>query len=80
MKVRLRTPHRKGCPCQATWPENPWWIPGEREYLDTLGRKNGMGHMWLVVRCNIDSCPAEAVVSADSILRAVQQEIDGGRA
>ncbi len=76
-RTKFLKEHRDGCHALAHARSGFWstaWccIPEDRcLWLDTLGRKNGGGHPWIVFICNDIGCEAQIAVYADDLLAEV---------
>lgn len=76
IQTKLVTEHMEGCDAVAAvlrgdW-DTPWWLPGETEYRDSIGRKvKHAYHRWLVAECNDPECPGRLLIHEGAMLAAV---------
>lgn len=76
MDFKLLHEHEEGCRAvfytkDGSW-KNPWFIPGEVVWLDSIGRKTRHAHtMWFVVKCNSTSCKARGIVKHEYLCNKV---------
>ena len=84
MRTKLLMPHSDECHALAAvargdW-KTPWWMPGEVEYRDAIGREgNGGTRRWMVLRCNASNCSARMIVSHEDLLTAIAAAQEGTR-
>lgn len=80
MRVKLITPHRKGCESEKAvkdgkW-ESPWAYVDGDEWRSASGRRHKHGGtLWVSVKCNDHSCDARVLVESDSLMNDIQNEL-----